>query len=249
MSTPFNATAPDTSRVSAAYSFISTAEVLARVEALTGWRVARTISQSRGNVEFGKHVVLLERTDNAPGTDRQQIALLNSHDGTTSFRLLLARYVAVCSNGLFMPVGTSADFRVRHAGKNVAENVATAINRIATHLTSVEGQIERMRATPFTRLQETVFAELALKELRGVELAHLNPVMRTGQDGANLWDAFNRIQERAVRGGFMHLVPLTDDKGNPAGTAVRTGRKISAPAELVRVNSALWEKASALIAA
>lgn len=238
---------PDTTKTSDAYAFISTANVLERITELTGWLPVRVISQSRGNVATGKHVVILER----PGTawndpkngDRNQIALLNSHNGTSSFRLLLARHVAVCSNGIFMPVGTLSDFRIRHVGKNVAETVATAIERLATHIPETERLIERMKLTPFSEIEELALAANAARMLRGHGLTALNATRRPGQDAANLWDAFNRVQERIIRGGYQHLVALEPS----AVLSTKTARRVTAPAELVRLNTALWETATALV--
>lgn len=239
---------PDTTKTSDAYAFISTASVLERITELTGWRPVRVISQSRGAVATGKHVVLLERDDAGPG-DRTQIALLNSHNGTSSFRLLLARHVAVCSNGIFMPVGTLSDFRIRHVGKNVAETVATAIERLATHIPETERLIERLKWTPFSAHDEVALATHVAKTLRGHDLVALNATRRQGQDSPNLWDAFNRVQERIIRGGYQHLVPVISATV-PAiklGTTTRTARRVTSPAELVRLNTALWETATALV--
>lgn len=233
---------PDSTRTSAAYAFISTANVLERITELTGWRPVRVISQARGAVATGKHVVLLERDGAGPG-DRNQIALLNSHNGTSSFRLLLARHVAVCSNGIFMPVGTLSDFRIRHVGKNVAETVATAIERLATHIPETERLVERLKLTPFSAHDEVALATHAAKTLRGHDLVALNATRRPGQDAANLWDAFNRVQERIIRGGYQHLVALEPS----AVLSTKTARRVTSPAELVRLNTALWETATALV--
>jgi hypothetical protein len=232
---------PDTERVSSDYAFIQTNAVLERITALTGWEPVRVISQSRGNVATGKHVVLLERPSTEPG-DRMQIALLNSHNGTSSFRLLLARHVAVCSNGIFMPVGSVSDFRIRHVGKNVADNVARAVERLANHIPAAEAVIETMKAKPFDAAAEIEYAAKAAKELRGHELAALNATFRNGQAANTLWDAFNRVQERIIRGGYQH-VELQDD----GHLAVRSARAVKAPAELVRLNTALFERAKAYI--
>lgn len=76
----------------------------------------RKLDPSR--VSYAKHIIRL-RHDRDINTDKEyipEIVLLNSHDGASSYKMILGIFRLVCSNGLIVASSTMASINVRHTG-------------------------------------------------------------------------------------------------------------------------------------
>ncbi len=63
--------------------------------------------------DYTKHMLRLRHASQINGAEANEIVLLNSHDGTSSYQMLAGMFRFVCSNGLVCG-DTVADVRVPH---------------------------------------------------------------------------------------------------------------------------------------
>ena len=107
---------PRTSR-SQRYAYIPTAAVLTelRKEGFQPFMVTQTRVRDEGKREHTKHMIRLRHASQINGAEANEIVLLNSHDGTSSYQMLAGMFRFVCSNGLVRG-NTVADVRVPHKG-------------------------------------------------------------------------------------------------------------------------------------
>jgi hypothetical protein len=95
------ADAPHESR-SQRYAYIPTAAVLTelRKEGFQPFMVTQTRVRDEGKREHTKHMLRLRHASQINGAEANEIVLLNSHDGTSSYQMLAGMFRFVCSNGL-----------------------------------------------------------------------------------------------------------------------------------------------------
>ncbi len=136
-------------------------------------------------------------------------------------------------------------FCVSHRKDIVDEAIAGALT-MAERFDELGGLIEQMQRRRLSYPEQASFAERAM-QLRypvladaGVMPTQLLRVRRPEDDGSDLWRTFNRVQENLLRGGF---------RKHSASGRVSAARRISSIAEDVRINGALWDLSSSLIAA
>jgi len=98
------------------YTYIPTIDVLRalRREGFEPLMVAQGTSRIEGKAEFTKHMIRLRHAGQASSqADANEIILINSHDGASSYQMLAGAFRFVCCNGLV--VGSVAnDIRVPH---------------------------------------------------------------------------------------------------------------------------------------
>jgi hypothetical protein len=99
------------------YSYIPTAAVLTklRVEGFQPFMVCQTRVRDEGKREHTKHLLRLRHASQINGCEANEIILLNSHDGSSSYQMLAGMFRFVCHNGLVCG-DTVADVRVPHKG-------------------------------------------------------------------------------------------------------------------------------------
>ena len=73
--------------------------------------VTQTRVRDEGRREHTKHMIRLRHASQINGAEANEIVLLNSHDGTSSYQMLAGMFRFVCSNGLVCG-DTVADVRV-----------------------------------------------------------------------------------------------------------------------------------------
>ena len=143
-----------------------------------------------------------------------RIILTNSHDGFNSFKFMVGLFRLVCSNGLIVCDEQFANMSIRHINYNFEE----LRKMVITSLENLPNQIEvlnDMRKTVLTDEEKTNLAVSAIKLRKGyneedkVEISKetiddvLTPV-RKEDEGNSLWNVFNVIQEKIIKGGFHY---------------------------------------------
>ncbi len=95
------ADAPHQSR-SERYSYVPTATVLEelRGEGFEPFMVCQTRVRQDARRDYTKHMIRLRHASQINGREANEIILLNSHDGTSSYQMLAGMFRFVCSNGL-----------------------------------------------------------------------------------------------------------------------------------------------------
>jgi hypothetical protein len=187
-------------------------------------------------------MIRLRHASQINGSEANEIILLNSHDGTSSYQMLAGMFRFVCQNGLVYG-DTVMDVRVPHKG-DVAGHVIEGAYEVLSGFERVQESRDTMRAISLDEGEAEVFAQAALtlkyddpdKPAPITESQILRP-RRTDEDQSNLWNVFNRVQENLVKGGL----PGRSAKGNRQRT-----RPVQGIDQNMRLNRALWLLAEGL---
>lgn len=136
------------------YTYIPTGEVLTalRKEGFEPFMVCQTRVRQDDRRDFTKHMVRMRHATQVNDAEANEIVLLNSHDGTSSYQLLAGLLRFVCSNGLVFG-GTTADVRIQHKGQIVTAwlREPTRCSTVSTWCASVETTCVRSRWMPESR--------------------------------------------------------------------------------------------------
>lgn len=231
------ADAPHESR-SERYSYIPTAAVLTelRKEGFQPFMVTQTRVRDEGKREHTKHMIRLRHDSQINGAEANEIVLLNSHDGTSSYQMLAGMFRFVCSNGLVCG-DTVADVRVPHKG-NVAGHVIEGAYQVLSGFEQVTESRDLMRDITLDDGESEVFARAALalkyddpsKPAPITESQILMP-RRFDDRRPDLWSVFNRTQENLTKGG-LH--------GRAANGRRQSTRPVQGIDQNIRLNRALW---------
>ena len=226
------------------YSYIRTATVLTelRKEGFQPFMVCQTRVRHEDRRDYTKHMLRLRHASQINGDEANEIILINSHDGTSSYQMLAGMFRFVCQNGLVCG-DTFADVRVHHKG-SVIDHVIEGAYEVLHGFEQVQDSRDGMRAIALDDGEAEVFARSALvlkydepgKTLPITESQILRP-RRFEDTHADLWSTFNRVQENLVKGG------LTGRSAN--GRQQRT-RPVQGIDQNVRLNRALWLLAEGL---
>lgn len=231
------ADAPHESR-SERYSYIPTAAVLTelRKEGFQPFMVCQTRVRNEGRREHTKHMLRLRHANQINAREANEIILLNSHDGTSSYQLLGGMFRFVCSNGLVC-ADTVGDVRVPHKG-DVAGHVIEGAYQVLSGFEHAQESRESMQAITLDAGESEVFARAALalkyddptKPAPVTESQILMP-RRFDDRRPDLWSVFNRTQENLTKGG-LH--------GRAANGRRQQTRPVQGIDSDIRLNRALW---------
>lgn len=230
---------------SARYSHILTIEVIRdlRQEGLAPFMIARTPSRLDGRSEHAGHMIRLRHSERATsGSEVNELVLINSHDGACSFRTLAGVHSFDCSNDLVVG-GVFGGNRVPHKG-DVRQAIIESALRILDGFRDVDVSIRWMKALEIDTSTELAFAEAALELRYGkrgegqppvpISALQLAEARRPESHGTSLWQAFQRIQENALRGG---------QAGRTTNGRGFLTRGVSGIERSVKLNQALWSLA------
>lgn len=238
------AEAPHESR-SQRYAYIPTATVLTelRKEGFQPFMVTQTRTRHEDRRDYTKHMIRLRHASqiNARG-EANEIILLNSHDGTSSYQMLAGMFRFVCSNGLVCG-DTVADVRVPHKGDVAGQVIEGAYQVLHGFDRALESR-ESMQAITLEEGEAEVFARAALslkyddpdKPAPITESQILMP-RRFDDRRPDLWMTFNRVQENLTKGGLS---------GRSANGRRQQTRPVQGIDSDIRLNRALWLLADGL---
>ena len=211
---PLTARIPHHSR-SARYSVINSTDIIERMKAhgleLTSIQKTRVRDNSREG--YQKHLMRFKPTFTVPaiaGHDHE-VLVVNSHDGSSSYRMLAGLIRFACSNGII--VGDfSTEVKIRHVGMTDGK-LAQGLKEVYATFETQKRVVEQMQSFTPTPLQIAhVATEIARERIakRKGSFDHkltLSTVMGAKRDadaGLDLWTMFNRIQESVIRGGIAY---------------------------------------------
>jgi len=222
---------------SARYAYIPTSEVLTglRGEGFQPFMACQARTRVEGKEAFTKHLIRFRHEGQINGETANEIILVNSHDGTSSYQMLAGCFRFVCHNGLICG-DTVEDFRVRHSG-NIVGNVIEGAFRILDEFEQVDASKGIMQGITLKPEQQGIFARAALQlrydedEKPPIEADQLNETRRFDDRGPDLWRTFNRVQENMIQGGLQ---------GTNANGRRMTTRQVTGVNENIRLNRALW---------
>ena len=220
------------------YTYIPTIDVLEklRTEGFMPFMACQARCRDEGKREHTKHMLRLRYAGQIDSSEANEIILLNSHDGTSSYQMLAGTFRFVCCNGMVCG-DTLNDIRVPHKG-NIVDNVIEGAFRVVDDFERINGQIDGMKALPLNDGEQLAFAHaaLALKYDPQTEAAPITEQQilapkRREDVGDDLWKTFNRVQERMLKGGIH---------GRAANGRRTTTRAVTGIDQDIRLNRALW---------
>ena len=230
-------------RVSSRYSFIPTSVILEDLDRL-GWKIRSILNpryKKAANPLHGKHLVRLFNPNihisNGDDKNFVEIALYNSSNGLSKFKMEVGIFRFVCENGMVVKSQDFGSINMRHSGYSF-ENLKVSIDDMIEKLPQLAGVINNFSARILNEAEMTQLAQKAY-DLRGggrvasqEELAAILNVRRAGDEGNSLWNVGNRIQEAVIRGGQMFV----DARGR-----VRTQKAIRNIDKDLKLNQDLWQ--------
>lgn len=234
-------------RVSERYEFIPTTDMIAALTAAgfvpVGARNQRAYKGS-GNDTTGRHVVrfrLAKTAKQALGEVIPEVIVSSSHNGRTRYTMRAGLFRLVCLNGLTVATHNFGEISVKHTKGMLAEVTAAANKIIADAITSVKA-VEAMQAVKLNEKEQHAFAKKALgirfREDKGetppVTAEAVLGVRRKEDEGASVWQVFNRVQENLVKGGLVGAAE--------SGRRVQT-RQLTSTGRDAQVNYDLWQLA------
>jgi hypothetical protein len=227
------------------YTYIPTSEILTRLQAegFQPYSVAQGGSRDATKRGFTKHLLRLRHESQAlqVGATHNEIVLLNSHDGTSSYRLMAGVFRLVCQNGMVVADSLLEDIRIPHKG-DIAGQVLDGCISILDQLPRVSESVREMEAIRLSSAEENIFARAAL--IARYDDAAAAPIQasdiirpRRREDSENtLWQTLNRTQENLIRGGVSYVQRDT----NGRRIARRETRPIQGIDQNTTLNRALW---------
>lgn len=221
------------------YTYIPTSTVLAGLqkEGFQPFMVAQTRVRDEGKRDFTKHMIRLRHPSQINDTEANEVILLNSHDGTSSYQMVAGLLRFVCMNGLVCGE-TVTDVRVRHKGQ-IVDNVIEGAFEVLDGFKLVREVRDDMRAITLAPAEAAAFGRAALALKYEPDVTKPAPITETqllaprrmADAGSDLWSTFNRVQENIVQGGLQ----MKSTNGRRMSTRAVAGIDSS-----VKVNRALW---------
>jgi hypothetical protein len=230
--------------MSGRYAFISTVQVLdaLRAEGFMPLSAKQAGARESARAGYARHILTFRLTDSPliAGEDIPEIVLMNAHDGSTAYKLMVGVFRVICSNGLIVADRTLAAMRVAHVGTRTIAEVVTATHKLVAELPSVLGQVETWRSTLLSEPEQLAYARASLTLRYPGRTAPITPqqllaARRPEDRGDDLWTVFNRVQEHLIVGGLS---------GQLATGRRTTTRPIAAVSTSVVLNRALWTLAA-----
>jgi hypothetical protein len=227
--------------VSIRYNQVKT---IAVAEALqdTGWEIVKTASSRVRDTTregFQKHMVWMKPKGGSGkqltvGDTEMRLVIVNSHDGTSAFKMSAGLHRLVCSNGLMVCTGDLEAISIRHTEAEIEELAIDGAYRIAAMAPKIDQVIKTMQDMELNPDQQIEMAQQAIDIVWDrkdyVHPAALLRARRFEDDKPTLWNVFNNIQENLIRGG------LSTSTG-------RNTRRVSSPARDIEINKALFSLA------
>jgi len=220
------------------YAHIPTGDVLLalRKQGFQPFMAAQTRTRDEGKREHTKHMLRLRHADQIATGEANEIILLNSHDGTSSYQMMAGVFRFVCANGMVCGE-ISNDIRIRHSG-NVVDGVIDGAFRVLDDFERVDQHKDAMKGIGLNPGEQAGFARAALALKYDTEVApapvtesQILCARRASDAGSDLWTTFNRVQENVIRGGL---------DGRSARNKRVTTRPVKGIDQNIKLNRALW---------
>ena len=222
------------------YAYIPTIDVVnkLRSEGFKPFMVAQGRTRVPGKGDFTKHMLRFRHENQVNDGEANEIILINSHDGTSSYQMMAGMLRFVCCNGLVCG-NITEDIRIKHKG-NVVDDVVHGAYQVLDGFDLIREVRDEMKSTTLTRHEQAAFADAALmlkfdeEQTPTIEASQLLLTRRDEDRDPTLWTTFNKVQENLIRGGLRGVTAN--------GRRTRT-REVTAIDTDVKLNRALWSLA------
>ncbi len=243
------------------YSFISTMTIIDDLKNAGWYPIEAQEANARVNKGFQKHLVRFQNDSliSKNGKFRPNIVMTTAHDGKASFKLMGGGINFVCLNGLIVADSIVSEHTIRHQGYT-EEIVKEAVYNIVEDMPKVYNSIERFQDVQLDSDERFAFSKGALlltyedEQLEKIDLDEsarlLSIPKRPEEHDSNLWNNFNIVQEKLIRGGRFLKTKIegdtVTDRYNSNHVRPKKRRATKSIDTNVAVNRALWAYAEAL---
>lgn len=231
---------------SARYNVAPTVEVVEAMMA-DGFKVVlagQQRSRSADKLLFTRHVLRLRKDGVHSINDCfPEVILTNSHDGSSSYRLMFGMFRSLCQTQLSVGDATIAGQKVTHSAKDTAEKVVEGANDVLAKTPVLKEAMDKWLGLDLTEKEQALLARQALTLHYGARVPPVTEeqVLRATtryDEGDSLWNTFLRIQKNLTEGGIVY---------QRTGGKHKTGttRGIRGVHRNLQFNRQLWDLASA----
>ena len=194
-------------------------------------------------IGYQKHMLIFDHPSLDLKEERIQLMLVNSHDGSTSLRIMLGVYRVVCSNGLIIGK-TINERRVLHRGADFLPKVYAAISDIIGETNKLADVISAMKSRVLSGAEKIkFFNDVAIHRLGNDAAASVDyftfTPRRVADVGNDLYRVFNVAQEVLINGSIVYI-----NEGKS-----RVTRRLKGIDAVVDANKFVWDRATSLLAA
>jgi hypothetical protein len=236
------------------YVHIPTDRIIEDMEVM-GWKVSKAVEvRARRNKGFQKHMLVFRNPEvvieGADGdTVLPQILVSNSHDGKNSFQFTAGLFRMVCSNGLVIAAEEFESRKIRHMGYSF-EEVQKVVMELVEQLPVTIEIMNKFKSTTLTDEQKHQLAKEAIAtrfpgldktqdvvKAYQIDLDEILKPVRKEDEGNDLWNVFNVIQEKVLEGDFEYI----------SGVKMRKARRIKNFKQDMKLNKELYEIASQFV--
>lgn len=220
------------------YTCIPTIEVIRGLgrEGFMPFMACQARTRDESKTGHAKHMLRFRHASRLAGADEaNEIILINSHDGSTSYQMLAGVFRFVCQNGLVVG-NVIDDIRVRHSG-NIIDNVIEGAYTVLSGFEVVDDSKGELKQTVLSAPEKAAFAAAALPlkyddDAAPIDASRLlSPHRAADTQDSSLWTTLNVVQENLIRGGQM---------GRSASGKRASTREVRGIDGNVRINRGLW---------
>lgn len=225
------------------YAFVPTSVVIDGMRKAGFFPVAasQSIARVAEKKNFTKHMIRFRAADaklQFVGDSVVELALVNSHDGSSLYEEMLGAFRLACSNGLIVSEGLVHSVKIKHIG-DVVDSVIENSTKLVQAAPVIGETINRWRQIELSEPEQLIFADEARKLrfkdspnlLEAIQPVKLLQARRYDDHGNDLWHTFNRVQENAIEGGV---------KGGIVNNRRTRSRAVRGIDQNIDLNKALW---------
>lgn len=227
------------------YQYISTIKIVEGLmdEGFMPTKAQQSLCRTENKKAHTKHMIRFRHKDVQPTEQGlfPELVLINSHDGSSSYRLLSGIYRFICSNGLIAG-NTYNEIRVRHQG-NIMGQVIEGTYEVIENSNKMLHVAKEMESIKLDAKEMNFYAEAAHnirfedpESSKGIDPTRLLSPRRSSERNKNdLFTVFNVVQENIIKGGIRGY--KLDRSGYRKLTTTRAIKGIDQDTYL---NRALW---------
>lgn len=235
------------------YAYIPTSEVIdgLRANGFVPMFAKQGNSRVPGKADFTKHLIRFRHEGQAAGLRKvgdtyPEVILVNSHDGTSAYKIMAGLFRLVCLNGMVVADREFANISIPHKGDVTGQVIEGSYTVLSESRKALEAA-DTWAGVTLSRPEQIAMAEAAHTVRFGdseggtdtpIKPEQLLAVRRQADAGNDLWRTANTIQENVIRGGLSAWG--RDANNRPRRTTTREVRGIDAD---VKMNKALWQLA------
>lgn len=239
------------------YTYLPTVDVIHGMQeaGFLPFSARQSSTRDEGRQDHTKHMIRFRHMDAirplSVGDALPEIVLINSHDGTSAYKLMAGVFRVVCGNGMIVAESLQASISVQHKG-NILEQVIEGSQQLAKQSQQTLTKVQQWSRLELAPAEQQILAEsahiLRFGDSEGAVDTPITPNQllaprRRDDMGNDLWKTMNRVQENVIRGGLRGVT--VDANGHRRRLSTRAVTGID---QDVKLNRALWQLADKMAA-